>query len=70
MLRVMLMLRVVMRMVRVRVAVPGVGGPWALFSLCYCYPWLGVLLVPGGGAAGVCLSVPPAFVVTPAVRAP
>ena len=25
----------------VRVAVPGVGGPWALFSVCCCYSWLG-----------------------------
>ena len=29
--------------------VPGVGGPWALFSVCCCYPWLGarwVALLP------------------------
>ena len=25
----------------VGVSVPGVGGPWALFSACCCYPWLG-----------------------------
>ena len=25
----------------VGVAVPGVGGPWVLFSVCCCYPWLG-----------------------------
>ena len=25
----------------VRLAVPGVGGPWALFSVCCCYSWLG-----------------------------
>ena len=22
------------------VTVPGVGGPWALFSVCCCYPWM------------------------------
>ena len=25
----------------VGVAVPGVGGPWALFGVCCCYLWLG-----------------------------
>ena len=25
----------------VRAAVPGVGGPWALSSVCCCYPLLG-----------------------------
>ena len=25
----------------VRVAVPAGGGPWASFSVCCCYSWLG-----------------------------
>ena len=33
--------------------------PWALFSVVLClYPWLGVLLVPVGGAADVCFLSP------------